>query len=215
MAAAGKQALFPFSHSNSLCNPSASLPPLLLRSPLQGIELGLRAMAAAGAETVLTLQQAAEARFSFTDAGLLGLPAVAVAAAVAVGGSGDRAWVAAAEMAEERSLGASGGGPPAGLGGDAVGGSAGKARAAAELAERGPMGEGPAAGSGSSPGGGPGAGPAGFGEAFEQYVAGVRQRGVPLLEMPVLSAHQMGTCRLGECLPASVRFLVVCFLLLV
>lgn len=173
-------------------------------------------MAAAGAETVLTLQQAAEARFSFTDAGLPGPPAVAVAAAVAVGGSGDRAWVAAAEVAEERSMGASGGGPPAGLGGDAVGGSAGKAWAAAELAERGPMGEGPAAGSGSSPaGGGPGAGPAGYGEAFEQYVAGVRQRGVPLLEMPVLSAHQMGTCRLGECLPASVRFLFVCFLLLV
>lgn len=124
-----------------LTNPSRPLP---LSTP-QGIDLGLRCLAAAGATTVMTLLNSPAGRFTFqgTDAGA--------------------------------------GGPAAGAG-SAAGG-------AAQAGERGSGGvSGPAA-----------AVPAGQAAAFEEFLADVARTGPVPLQMPLFSAHQMGTCRLGEC----------------
>ena len=113
------------------------------------MELGLRTMASAGAQTVMTVQQAAEARFTFD-----------------VQGAGASAAPGTA--------------------------SAGKGRGAADLAQRGPADSAAGAPAGADDGSRAG------GVEFEEYLAAVRARGIPILEMPLLSAHQMGTCRLGE-----------------
>lgn len=57
-----------------------------------------------------------------------------------------------------------------------------------------PAGEG-GSGAGAAPAG---ADPDGSPAAFEAFLAEVAQTGVVPLQMPLFSAHQMGTCRLGE-----------------
>ncbi len=111
----------------------------------QGVDLGLRCLAAAGATTVMTLLNSPAGRFTFE-------------------GTGDRAGAAAA----------------------AAGGAADGAAQPGE----------PGSGGASGP---DGAVPAGHAAAFEHFLADVARTGPVPLQMPLFSAHQMGTCRLGEC----------------
>ncbi|KAL4422311.1 hypothetical protein ABPG75_008508 [Micractinium tetrahymenae] len=121
-------------------------------SMMQGVELGLRCMAAAGATTVMTLLNSPAGRFSFE------------AASADPAGSGAESSAAAAAGS---TAGPAGGTVEAG--GGASGGDAGQPPTAA---------------------------------AFEAFLAEVAQTGPVPLQMPLFSAHQMGTCRLG-CDPAS------------
>lgn len=102
----------------------------LVPPPGQGVELGLRSMAAAGADTVSTLLNSPAGRFSFADA------AAAAGGAPAAGGQEAQAQPQAQQQAVQ--------------------------------------------------------------QRFEAFLSEVAATGVVPLQMPLFSAHQMGTCRLGE-----------------
>ena len=133
-----------------------------LFAALQGVELGLRCMAAAGAGTVMTMLNSPAGRFAFAEA------AAGAASVAASAGAGQSAAASSSVAGKQQ--------------------AAGRVAAAGQEQEE--------AHAGGSDGSQPGSG--GGGAGFESFLGRVVQTGAVPLQMPLFSAHQMGTCRLGE-----------------